>query len=355
MKTLVVADQLRRPVPGGIGTYVRGLAAGLKRMGDDAPSVTYWAGRASGGSDPLAELGRVESAALPTSALVWAWDHGLMRPPSGHDVVHATSLATPPRGRAPMSVMVHDLAWRQHPDAYPRRGRRWHERALRRAIERAALLITPSRPAADALVSAGAAAAKVEVVEEGADHLPPADRSGAARLLSRLGVPGDFLLAVSTLEPRKNLPRLLEAYRAARPRLPEPWPLVVCGPVGWGPKLPEVPGVLLAGETDGAVLAALYAQARLLAYVPVLEGFGLPAVEAMSACTPVVSSPVPSTGGAAREVDPTDAGAIAEALVEVATDDRVRSELVTAGLLRTGDLTWEATARRHVELWRGLL
>jgi glycosyltransferase involved in cell wall biosynthesis len=63
---------------------------------------------------------------------------------------------------------------------------------------------------------------------------------------------------------------------------------------------------------------------------------------------------VPSTAGAAREVDPTDVAAIAEALVEVATDDRVRSELVTAGLLRAGDLTWEASARRHVELWRGL-
>jgi alpha-1,3-rhamnosyl/mannosyltransferase len=113
--------------------------------------------------------------------------------------------------------------------------------------------------------------------------------------------------------------------------------------------------VVLAGAADGATLAALYARSRLVAYVPVLEGFGLPVVEAMSACTPVVASAVPSAGGAAREIDPLDAGAIADALVEVATDDRVRSALVTAGLLRAGELTWAAAARRHVELWGALV
>jgi glycosyltransferase involved in cell wall biosynthesis len=299
-------------------------------------------------------LGPVVASRLPSPAVTWAWDHRLVAPPAGYDVVHATSLAVPPKAAAPMSVMVHDLAWRQFPESYPRRGRRWHDAALARALARASLLMVPSTVTADDLVAAGAPASRVEIVEEGADHLPPADRAAATKLLSRLGVTGEFLLTVSTLEPRKNLHRLLEAYRVARPRLPEPWPLVVCGPVGWGPRLPAVPGVVLAGAAPGATLAALYAQSRVVAYVPLLEGFGLPVVEAMSACTPVVASAVPSAGGAAREVDPNDTDAIADALVEVASDDRVRSVLVTAGLLRAGELTWATAARRHVDLWEAL-
>ena len=127
MKVLVVAEQLRRPVEGGIGTYARGLLRGLAPFGEH---VTLWASRPPGGGpDPLAALGDVVTSPLPAPALVRAWDRGLVRPPGHPDVVHATSFAIPPGGRAPMSVMVHDLAWRHFPEAYPDRGRRWHEAA----------------------------------------------------------------------------------------------------------------------------------------------------------------------------------------------------------------------------------
>jgi glycosyltransferase involved in cell wall biosynthesis len=196
----------------------------------------------------------------------------------------------------------------------------------------------------------------VHVVEHGSDHLPPPDHDAAANALTRLGVAGDFLLTVSTLEPRKNLARLFAAFRAARPLLPDPsWPLVVVGPSGWGPAAPPEPGVLMAGPVGGATLAALYARARLLAYVPLAEGFGFPPVEAMAACTPVVASLMPSTAGAAHEVDPLDVEAIADGLATVASDDARRARLVTAGLLRSGDLTWAASARRHAELWQTLV
>ncbi|MBV8159288.1 MAG: glycosyltransferase, partial [Acidimicrobiia bacterium] len=168
----------------------------------------------------------------------------------------------------------------------------------------------------------------------------------------RLGVDGEYLLTVSTLEPRKNLARLLAAYRVARPRLPEPWPLVVVGPAGWGQSLAPEPGVVLAGAVPAPVLAGLYGRARLVAYVPLLEGFGLPAVEAMYACAPVVASPMPSTGGAAYDADPGDVQAIADALARVAGHEGVRSQLVTAGVVRSAELTWEAAARRHADLWR---
>ena len=347
MRVLVVAEQLRRPVEGGIGTYARGLLRGLAGFGAD---VTLWASRAPrGGPDPLAALGPVVTSPLPAPALVRAWDRGLVRPPGHPDVVHATSFALPPAGRAPMSVMVHDLAWRHFPEAYPDRGRRWHEAALARALERAAMLIVPSATVADDLVAAGAPPAKVEVVEEGCDHLAAPDDGAAAAVLAGLGVTGDFLLTVSTLEPRKNLPRLLAAYDTVRDRVP---PLVVVGPAGWGPEVQPGPGVVLAGLVTGGTLTALYRRARVMAYVPLREGFGLPVVEAMSCGTPVVASAVPSAGGAALDVDPFDVDAIAGALVEAATDGARRAELVAAGRARAGELTWDQAARRHVELWK---
>lgn len=360
MKVLLVVEQLRRAVPGGIGTYARGLLQGIGTLGAQAGDVelVLHASRPPSRPDPLTEFGHpVVTSRLPGPLLTRAWDRGLLHAPdAGADIVHATSLAVPPSSR-PLTALVHDLAWRDVPEAYPTRGRQWHENALARVMDNAAALVAPSRAVADELVAAGAAASVVHVIEEGCDHLPPADLDAADALLERLGVRNGFLLTVSTLEPRKNLRRLLEAYEMARAELAEPWPLVVVGPSGWGDALPpgDVPhGVVLAGHVDDPTLAGLYRRARCLAYVPLAEGFGLPPVEAMRECTPVVASAIPSTGGAAMEVDALDPRAIAAALVTASSDERVRSELVTAGLLRAAELTWEHTAARHIELWRSL-
>ncbi|HEV7886013.1 MAG TPA: glycosyltransferase, partial [Acidimicrobiales bacterium] len=182
-------------------------------------------------------------------------------------------------------------------------------------------------------------------------HLPPPDHAGAAAVLERLGVVGHYLLTVSTLEPRKNLPRLMAAYRRSGLEIP----LVVVGPSGWGPSLKPEPGVLPAGYVDEGVKAALLAGARCLAYVPLFEGFGLPAVEAMAVGTPVVASPMPSIGQAALVVDPADTDDIAAALVTAAEDEAVRVDLAGRGRRRAGELTWAESARQHVELWRTLL
>ncbi len=348
-------------MPGGIGTYTLGLLKGLDELpAGERPSLTIVASRSPTESDPLASLGHPLAASRLTGPLMTrSWDLGLTRVGRGTDVVHAVSLASPvPASGIPLVVTVHDVAWRSMPEAYPSRGRRWHEAALRRAVKRASVVIVPSEATFKEVLDAGVDIAedRLRVVAEGADHLDEPDGPAAGELLESLGVAGPYLLTVSTLEPRKNLVRLLQAYALARTRLPEDWPLVVVGPKGWGPAgspgaLGSSAGVVFAGPVTSGTLAAVYRGARCCAYVPIVEGFGLPVVEAMSQGTPVVSSPVPSSGGASLEVDPTDVYSIADGLVSAACDEATRAALVASGRSRAAQLLWVDSARAHVAIW----
>lgn len=184
-------------------------------------------------------------------------------------------------------------------------------------------------------------------------------------MLQRLGVHGQFLLTVSTLEPRKNISRLLQAYASIRPTLPEPWPLVIVGPAGWGSALPggNHEGVVLTGQVPNEVLSGLYARARAFAYVPLTEGYGLPPLEAMRTGLPtVVSSEVPSVHDLLQPdpaptliVDPLQVDDIAQGLVQVLIDEAVRLDLATRGEAFARQRTWRAAAEEHMTLWRSLV
>ncbi len=357
VRLLMMVEQLRRTAPGGIGTYIEGLLRGLGEVEPaERPDLELMASRCPRRRtpDPLLSLGYpLRCSPLPGPGLTRAWDRGLLRAPGGFDVVHATSLSTVEPGSAALVATVHDLLWRRVPEAYPRRGRAWHEAALRRALRRADRFIVPAEVVADDLSQAGARRDAITVIPMGSDHLPAPDLAAATTLLARLGVTGPFLLSVGTLEPRKNQARLIEAYGRIRRLLPEPWPLVLVGPSGWGERLRPAAGVVLAGLVSPTELSALYGMARLLAYVPYIEGFGLPPVEAMAFGAPVVASRrLPSTVGAAFEVDPHDVESIADGLLVVATDGRERSRLQSLGLARAAELTWSTIARRHLEVWR---
>ena len=235
-RVVMAVEQLRRAVPGGIGAYARGLLAGIAQCaeGGDEVDLTLLAsrrpGRLVGGSghapDPLAQFGRpLRLSVLPGPLLTRGWDHGLVHAPAGFEVVHSVSSAFPPpprHGRSRSVVTVHDAAWRRHPETATARGARWHEAALRRASDSDAALIVTSKLVAADLVSDGVAADRITIVHGGSDHLVPEDPAQSDALLARLGVPGEFLLSVGTLEPRKNVDRLLQAYSPPGPPCPSP-------------------------------------------------------------------------------------------------------------------------------------
>jgi glycosyltransferase involved in cell wall biosynthesis len=158
---------------------------------------------------------------------------------------------------------------------------------------------------------------------------------------------GDYVLAVGTLEPRKNLPRLAEATRRLGVELR------VAGASGWGDVPLPPDGVRTLGRVSDEKLARLYRGARCLAYPSLAEGFGIPIVEAMASGTPVVTSRGGATeevaGGAAALVDPLDVVSIAAGIEEASA---CRDELVTAGLERARAFSWVETARRTVAVYR---
>ncbi len=384
-RVLVVVEQLRRLVPGGIGTTAKGLLRGLHELdgpGEDRPlDLELMASRPTGAvrhgpvaDDPVRRWGwPVRSSPLPAPMLTRAWDHRVIGAPKGFDVVHSVTTAGPPLRRhgvgrpgtsAASVATVHDLAWRRFPEATTRRGRAWHEASLGRALRHADALVVPSLEVASDLSDAGSGDDRMRVIPWGADHLPPPDDEAARALLRRAGVGGPFLLSVGTLEPRKNLDRLVQAVELAQAELPEPWPLVMVGPSGWGDVAAHLTTgrqvrMVGVGSVDEGVLAGLYANARLLAYVPLTEGYGLPPVEAMAAGLPVLaSSGVPSVDpeddgtAVALVVDPFDVEGIAEGLVRAATDDGLRARLRAAGTARAEARTWRRVAEAHEALWR---
>lgn len=269
------------------------------------------------------------------------------------DVCHATA-QIPAATRAPQVVTLHDVAFLSRPDRLTRHGATVLTRAVERA-RRTDLVACPSRTVRDELIQHGFDPERIRVVPWGVDPVAVIDEQRRATL-GRYGLPDRFVLAVATLEPRKNLRRLA----AAMDRLDDPVPLVVAGAEGWGGVVEELSAtrrdrLVFLGHAASDDLAVLLDAATVLAYPSEAEGFGLPVLEAMAAGTPVVTSRGTATeevaGDAAVLVDPFDVDAIA-AGITAALDDIER--LAAAGRERAATFTWSATADATLAMYREL-
>jgi alpha-1,3-rhamnosyl/mannosyltransferase len=252
-------------------------------------------------------------------------------------------------------MVVHDLAYRVRPREVPWQQRVYMGGVMAGALRRAAAVLTPSEATRDDLLRhypQPGLAERVTVVPEGwslGTVAPGALPEGLE--------PG-FLLAVGTIEPRKNYPRLLAAYRLLRDRGGAP-PLVVVGRVGWAyggalDELRSTPGVRLLSGVDDPTLRALYRSAAALAFPSLYEGFGLPLLEAMAEGLPAVAGNAGAlpelAGDAAVLVDPLDVEAIAAGLERALGDSELRARLTAAGPARAAGYTWTAAARATLEV-----
>ena len=380
MRVALNLEQLLQPAPGGIGRYTAELARLLPALppgdGDEITLVPFVARhrreeiesrfREFGldGVDPVV-------LRLPRPLLYDAW-HLLRRPRlvrprrlNTVDVVHAPSVAVPPKSSAPLVVTAHDAAPILFPDTYPRRGRRFHAQGLAAAAKRADLVITVSHAAADELASHTAIRReRIRVVPNGVDlEIAGDDAVDAVRRQYELGNT-PYVFWVGSLEPRKNVGLLVDAFARWASHTDLPHLLVLAGPAGWVEDRASVLApahrlgdrVRTIGRVGDPALSALYRGADLFAFPSRHEGFGIPVLEAMAQETPVLAADIAAlrevAAGAAVLRSPDDPEAWVAALDNLLHDDAEQSRLSKAGRERAQGYPWTRCAEETRAVYR---
>lgn len=350
------------PPRDGIGNFTYELLQGLLplfRDGDD--ELLLYAPTASRSHEPGGLLEKLGPLARGIT-----WQGTVPRPEDGLDLYHSTAWHVPAGLRCPLLFTCYDLTFVTHPDCHTWGNKVHCAAGLLTADLQEAHFLAISEDAKQELQNVlGVEAERIDVVYPApAGRFAPLDRERVQkRLTERLGLEGGFLLAVGTIEPRKNLLRLLEAYGRLDEALRQRYPLLLAGGAGWQDAAeldrvlarPTLSGVRRLGRVEDDVLLDLYNGAAVFAYPSLAEGFGLPIVEAMACGTAVLTSAVSATaevaGDAALLVDPQDTDAIADGLGRLLADDTLRRRLAEAGRRRAADFSWQKAAKQTQTLY----
>lgn len=352
----------------GIGRIIRGQVAALIHAAPSFDIRLFVAGQVSQAERDAAPLPLHTVPLISERNLIRVW-HRLNLPfPPIHwfaggpaDLLHATDFVLPPGAARRRVVTVHDLAFLRYPDAAMPSLHRYLNVVVPRSVKRADHLIADSRHTADDLQELWQIpAARISVVQGAVTHshfqpVTDAARLTAVRAKYAIGE-RPFLLGLSKLQPRKNFARLIRAYHAARQEAALPHRLVIGGSKGWlydeifatVQELGLAEEVLFPGFVDDADLPALFSAAEFFAYPSLYEGFGLPVLEAQACGAPVLTadnSCLPEAGGnAALYVEAESVESIAEGIVRLATDARLRADLRAKGFVNAAQFTWERSA-----------
>ncbi len=359
-----VAIDLRALVPlaTGIGVYTRSLTLALAARG----SFRFLgvAHRAPRGAAELAAAGvEIEHQPAPLGV---AWQQLVLprRLRRGDvDLFWSPLLSLPLHCPVPAVTTVHDLTVLLMPEAHRAKVRWSLLPFLRASLDTARRVVVPSRATADDLAfHYPASAAKVRVIYNGVDaEFRPAAAAEIAATRERLAAPRGYILYAGTLEPRKNVGALLDAWEYLAADDADFPPLVLAGPYGWGSRALERRIAKLAattaagrsrllalGHLDRAELVRLFQAASLFAYPSLYEGFGLPAAEALACGVPVVGLAISSlpevVGDAGLLVEPGDPQALAAALARLTADPGLAAELAGRAVAQAAGFRWDHAA-----------
>jgi glycosyltransferase involved in cell wall biosynthesis len=282
------------------------------------------------------------------------------------DVLHSPVFVAPLWVPCASVVTILDMTWFSLPGQHTWVKRSYFRTMIPPTARRAARIIAISEASKqDVVALLGMPAEKVVVTYLGVDlnvFCPEAAEGRAGELEARYGVRQPYVLYVGKLEPRKNLPTLIEAFVSIARGFPD-HQLVLAGNPGWdfqaiyetAARIPRRERVRFTGFVDEADLPALYAGADLFVYPSSYEGFGIPVLEAMACGTPVITSNVSSlpevAGDAGLLVDPLDVSELAQAMRRVLTDGQLRQRMRAKGLERAKTFTWKETARRTLQVY----
>jgi glycosyltransferase involved in cell wall biosynthesis len=285
------------------------------------------------------------------------------------DLYHCPDFVLPPLRRARGILTVHDLAFLMRPDCADHRLRAYLEEVVPRSVRRADFIIADSENTRnDLVVLLGVKPSAVAVVPGGVEprFMRASDPAVLHRAREKLGVgEAPFILSIGVIEPRKNLNRLMDAFRILKERknVPDNLKLVLAGGKGWlydeifqhHADSPVRDDILLPGFVSDELLPAIYSTADALAFPSLYEGFGLPILEAMACGTPVVASRascLPEVAeGAALLVDPNNIDGLACALERALLDGDLRQGLIAQGLQRAREYTWQRAAEQLLSVY----
>ncbi len=283
------------------------------------------------------------------------------------DVFHSPDFALPPVRHARKLVTVHDLSFMRVPECSDPRLRSYLMEVVPASVRRADVVLADSQATrADVIELLGVPPNRVEVIYAGVEERfrRVQDAGVLAAVRVRYQLPERFVLGLGTLQPRKNFPRLIEAYARLAVTVGPQVKLVIAGGPGWMTedifrRVQELglrQSVVLPGYIGDEDLPALYSLAEVFVFPSLYEGFGLPPLEAMACGTAVVASNVSSlpevVGDAALLVDPFDVAALAEAMARLVSDAPARAEFVRRGLAQARHFTWTRSATALLQVYQ---